>query len=170
MRSRMSLRFWSPCPQCLALGILLSLSLALCSSVHHRTGALSKMLIPGPTPQFQCSIGEPGACVLGKPLRWRRKKGRGLQVGAPLGGSAMQPLCQPELARALFCSLPPPSPVGVVLAGTQAKHLRLISGANGAWADPSAWALPRGRRDGPTSRGGSARSGEWVGVSHSPSV
>ena len=53
-------------------------------------------------------------------------------------------------------------PIGVGLAGAQAKHLRLISGENGAWAGPSARALLGGGRDGALlPEKARARSGGW---------
>lgn len=53
-------------------------------------------------------------------------------------------------------------PIGVGQAGGQAKHLRLISGENGAWTGPSARALLGGGRDGALlPEEARARSGGW---------
>lgn len=55
-----------------------------------------------------------------------------------------------------------PLPIGVGQAAGQAKHLRLISGENGAWAGPSARALLGGGRDGALlAEKARARSGGW---------
>lgn len=64
-------------------------------------------------------------------------------LSQPSRGPAQPSWC--ELCSVLSHSS---APLGVGLAGTQAKHLRLISGANGAWAGPGAWALLGGRRVG----------------------
>lgn len=108
------------------------------------------------------------------PLKWMKKAGglKSVPSCTPGWACAGQPPFQPswgpaepswhELCPVLSHSL---FPVGVGLAGAQAKHLRLISGTNGAWAVPVPSSAGREKRWA-RSQGSQARSGVWVRVSH----
>lgn len=109
-------------------------------------GCLLKCTFLGPPPGCQSS-----GCAQESAFREtlevdKKRKAGGLTLVpscTPGWVYAGQPLCQPsqgpaepswhELCPVLSHSL---FPVGVGLAGAQAKHLRLISGTNGAWAVP----------------------------------
>lgn len=119
---------------------------------HSLLGCLLKSHVPGPTQGFQSSR-YVRILHFGKAPAAEGKKG-------PPVGAWLHPwvgLCHTVPMPALpgpsgaswheLCSLlsHPPFPVGVGLAGAQAKHLRLISGTNGACAGPRAWALLGGR-------------------------